>query len=60
MNCRFQKSPAPRVRSNWPRSARGSDGAAKFITVGEDEHETSWLSALKTGYIGVIIGSLIR
>ena len=36
----------------------GKEGAAKFITMGEDEHETSWLSALKGGYIGVIVGSL--
>jgi len=38
--------------------AQGKDSAAKFITLGEDEHETSWLSALKTGYIGVIVSSL--
>ena len=37
---------------------QGREGQGKFITMGEDEHETSWLSALKTGYIGVIVGSL--
>jgi len=37
---------------------QGRDGASKFITLGEDEHETSWLSAFKTGYVGVIVGSL--
>jgi biopolymer transport protein ExbB len=38
--------------------AEGREGSAKFLTMGEDEHETSWLSAFKTGYIGVIVGSL--
>ena len=37
---------------------QGPDGAAKFISFGEDEQQTSWLSFIKTGYIGVIIGSL--
>jgi biopolymer transport protein ExbB len=37
---------------------QGRDGAGKFITLGEDEKETSWLSAFKTGYVGVIVGSL--
>ena len=37
---------------------QGREGTAKFLTFGEDEHETSWLSAFKTGYIGVIVGSL--
>lgn len=37
---------------------QGHDGAAKFITIGEDEHDSSWLSGLKTGYFGVIVGSL--
>ena len=37
---------------------QGKEGTAKFITMGEDERETSWLSAFKTGYIGVIVGSL--
>ncbi len=37
---------------------QGREGTAKFITLGEDEIETSWLSAFKTGYIGVIVGSL--
>jgi len=38
--------------------SQGSDAGAKFITVGEDEQQTSWLNAFKTGYIGVIVGSL--
>ena len=38
--------------------SQGKEASAKFITLGEDEHETSWLSAIKTGYIGVIVGSL--
>ena len=37
---------------------QGRDSAAKVLTVGEDDQETSWLSALKTGYFGVIIGNL--
>jgi biopolymer transport protein ExbB len=39
-------------------AGQGADGSGKFTTVGDDEQETSWLSALKGGYIGVIIGSL--
>ena len=38
--------------------SQGSDGAAKFISFGEDEQQSSWLSALKGGYIGVIVSSL--
>ena len=38
--------------------SQGKEGAAKFLTMGEDEQQTSWLSAFKTGYIGVIVGSL--
>ena len=38
--------------------SQGRDGATKFLTVGEDEQQTSWLSAFKTGYIGIIISSL--
>jgi len=38
--------------------SQGGDSAGKLLTLGEDEQETSWLSALKGGYIGVIIGSL--
>lgn len=37
---------------------QGADASTKLISFGEDEQQTSWLSALKTGYIGVIIGSL--
>lgn len=36
---------------------QGSD-FAKVLSFGEDEQQTSWLSGLKTGYVGVIIGSL--
>jgi len=38
--------------------SQGADSAAKFISLGEDEQQTSWLSGLKNGYIGVIISSL--
>ncbi len=38
--------------------SQGGDSVAKLITFGEDEQQTSWLSAFKNGYIGVIIGSL--
>jgi len=38
--------------------SQGPDSASKFIAFGEDEQQSSWLSALKTGYVGVIIGSL--
>jgi biopolymer transport protein ExbB len=38
--------------------SQGADASSKLISFGEDEQQTSWLSALKTGYIGVIIGSL--
>jgi biopolymer transport protein ExbB len=37
--------------------SQGPDGA-KFAAFGEDEQRKSWLSAFKTGYVGVIIGSL--
>jgi len=37
---------------------QGGADAAKLLTVGEDEQPKDWLSFLKTGYIGVIIGSL--
>ena len=37
---------------------QGRDGSTKFITLGDDERQTSWLSGFKTGYIGVIVGSL--
>ena len=36
----------------------GGEGAARLLVAGEDEQPTNWLSGLKTGYIGVIIGSL--
>ena len=39
-------------------ASQGRDDAAKFLTIGEDEQHTSWISAFKTGYVGVIIGSL--
>ncbi len=38
--------------------SQGGDSAAKFISFGEDEQQTSWLNALKSGYIGIIVGSL--
>jgi len=38
--------------------SQGPDSAGKFVTLGEDGQQSSWLSALKTGYVGVIIGSL--
>jgi biopolymer transport protein ExbB len=38
--------------------SQGRDAAAKFLSVGDDEHPSSWLNAFKTGYIGVIVGSL--
>ena len=38
--------------------SQGGENAAKVLVFGEDEQNTNWLSALKTGYIGVIIGSL--
>ena len=37
---------------------QGRDGPAKFLTIGEDEQDSNWLSGLKTGYIGIIVGSL--
>jgi biopolymer transport protein ExbB len=38
--------------------SQGADSAGKFISFGEDGQETNWLSGLKSGYLGVIIGSL--
>ncbi len=38
--------------------SQGRESTAKFLAIGEDEQETSWLSAFKTGYFGVIIGNL--
>ncbi len=38
--------------------SQGREGSAKFLTLSDDEQQTSWLSTLKNGYIGVIIGSL--
>jgi biopolymer transport protein ExbB len=37
---------------------QGGEKSAKLITVGEEEQPKNWLAFLKTGYIGVIIGSL--
>jgi biopolymer transport protein ExbB len=37
---------------------QGPDGTAKLVTLGEDEQAKNWLSFLKEGTIGVIIGSL--
>jgi biopolymer transport protein ExbB len=39
-------------------STQGADREAAFISVGSDELPTNWLSALETGYIGTILGSL--
>ncbi len=39
-------------------NSQGGDVTGKLLVFGEDEQHTSWLSALKTGYIGVIVGSL--
>jgi len=39
-------------------ASQGGDAAGKLVVYGEDEQHTSWLSAFKTGYVGVIIGSL--
>jgi len=36
----------------------GSEAAAKMVVLGEDEQPSSLLSGLKTGYLGVILGSL--
>jgi biopolymer transport protein ExbB len=38
--------------------SQGGDNAGKLVSYGDDEQHTSWLSAFKTGYVGVIIGSL--
>ena len=37
---------------------QGGDKAAKLLVVGEEEQPKSWLAFLKTGYVGIIIGSL--
>jgi biopolymer transport protein ExbB len=36
----------------------GGEAAAKLITMADDVKPASWLASLKTGYIGVIVGSL--
>jgi len=36
----------------------GGDAAAKLLTMTDDVKPASWLASLKTGYIGVIVGSL--
>jgi len=36
----------------------GGEAAAKFLTMADDAKPASWLASLKTGYIGVIVGSL--
>lgn len=38
--------------------SQGGERGAKMIALGADEQETGLFSALKTGYVGVIIGSL--
>jgi biopolymer transport protein ExbB len=37
---------------------QGGENAAKLITVGEEEQPKHWFAFLKTGYVGIIIGSL--
>jgi len=37
---------------------QGGEKAAKLIVLGEEERPTSWLAFLKTGYVGIIVGSL--
>ena len=37
---------------------QGADSSSKVVVLGADEQPTSWLSFLKKGYVGVIIGSL--
>jgi biopolymer transport protein ExbB len=37
---------------------QGADSSSKVVSLGADEQPSSWLSFLKKGYIGVIIGSL--
>ncbi len=39
-------------------ATQGTDGPGKVVIVGEDEQHKSWLNVFKTGYVGVIIGSL--
>jgi biopolymer transport protein ExbB len=39
-------------------SQGGGDAAAKLLTMTDDVKPASWLASLKTGYIGVIVGSL--
>jgi len=38
--------------------AQGGDTAGKFLALADDEKPKNWLSFLKTGYVGVILGSL--
>lgn len=38
--------------------SQGKNATAKFITLGDDEQQTSWVNAFKTGTLGVIVGSL--
>ena len=38
--------------------AQGGDTAGKLLTLADDERPKNWLSFLKTGYVGVILGSL--
>ena len=37
---------------------QGAESAAKLVSYGADEQQTSWLSAFKGGYVGIIISSL--
>jgi biopolymer transport protein ExbB len=37
---------------------QGGEKAAKLLVVGEEERPKNWLAFLKTGYVGIIVGSL--
>ena len=37
---------------------QGGEKAAKLLVIGEEEQPKSWFAFLKTGYVGIIIGSL--
>ncbi len=39
-------------------ASQGGEQASKYLTLGEDEQQTSWFSWLSTGYFGVIFKSL--
>lgn len=47
----------PAAYVKWSAINQGPDNAGA-LSFGADEVQSSWLSALKTGYLGIIIGSL--